>query len=216
MNKSKEFIKEIFTKTYANNLWYNESKSGLGSSLEYTINFRRELIEIIKKYEIVKIFDCSCGDWNWMKTIESSLPSYVGNDIVEDMIKDNTLKYGKNNISFVCNDMISQLKIYNDKEFDLIICRHTLEHLDTEYSIEVIDEIKRVSKYGLITSSKDSDKENSNLNMNGVSGRMVNLSKEPYLSHVGKPIYRFFDSKGDTKVEVLETSDGCFGYLYKF
>jgi ubiquinone/menaquinone biosynthesis C-methylase UbiE len=216
MNKLKETIKDMFTKTYVNNLWFSESKSGLGSSLDYTINFRRELIEIIKKYEIKKIFDCSCGDWHWMKTIESSLPIYIGNDVVEDMIKDNTLKYGKNNIIFVCNDMLSQLKTYNDKEFDLIICRHTLEHLVTDYSIDVINEIKRVSKYALITSSKDSDKENGDLNMDGVSGRMVNLSKKPYLPYVGEPIYQFYDHKGDAKVEVLEASDGCFGYLYKF
>jgi ubiquinone/menaquinone biosynthesis C-methylase UbiE len=193
-----------------------ESKSGLGSALSYTINFRRELVEIIEKHNITKIFDCSCGDWNWMKTIKESLPYYIGNDVVEDLIKDNTRKYGDDKITFVCNDMLSQLKTYGNRELDLVICRHTLEHLTTEYSIEVINEIKRVSKYVIITSSTDLDKENGDINMDGYSGRMVNLNKEPYLTHIGLPIYKFFDILGDTKIEVVGSPNGCFGYLYKF
>jgi hypothetical protein len=65
--------------------------------------------------------------------------------------------------------------------------------LGTDYSVEVVNEIKRVSKFALITSSKDSDKQNIDFNMDGASGRMVNLSKEPYINILGEPIYRFFD-----------------------
>ena len=219
MSDLKNKITELFTNTYNNDSWNmgsGESKSGLGSSLYFTINFRRELVELIKKHNIKKIFDCSCGDWNWMKTIKDSLPTYIGNDVVESMIKDNMEKYGSDNISFVCNDMLSQLKIYNDRELDLVICRHTLEHLGTDYSVEVVNEIKRVSKFALITSSKDSDKQNIDFNMDGASGRMVNLSKEPYINNLGEPIYRFFDNQGEVKIEVVGTPDGCFGFLYEF
>lgn len=219
MSELKNKIVELFTNTYNNDLWHmgsGESKSGLGSSLNYTINFRREFVELIDRHNIKKIFDCSCGDWCWMKTIKDFLPTYIGNDVVEKMIKDNTEKYGSDKISFVCNDMLSQLETYNDRELDLVICRHTLEHLETSYSINVINEIKRVSKYALITSAKDSNKQNSDFNMDGVSGRMVNLSEEPYIKILGKPIYSFFDVYGDVKIEIVGSPDGCFGFLYKF
>jgi hypothetical protein len=52
--------------------------------------------------------------------------------------------------------------------------------------------------------------------MDGASGRMVNLSKEPYINNLGEPIYRFFDDQGDVKIEVVGTPDGCFGFLYEF
>jgi len=219
MSDLRNDIIELFTKTYKNDLWNmgrGESKSGLGSSLDYTINFRRELVEIIEKYNIKKLFDCSCGDWNWMKAISSHLPDYIGNDVVRDLIDENNIKYGNEKINFVCNDMLSQLKTYNDDELDLVVCRHTLEHLTTDYSIKVLLEIKRVSKYALITSAKNSDNENHDLNMDGHSGRMVNLNKDPYLNYIGKPMYRFFDHVGHEKVDVTGDPNGCFGYLYKF
>jgi ubiquinone/menaquinone biosynthesis C-methylase UbiE len=219
MTEQKKEITRLFTNTYLKDLWHmgnGESRSGLGSSLNFTINFRRELLHIIKSYNVKNIFDCSCGDWNWMKTISNHLPFYVGNDVVLELIEENNIKYGNEKTIFVCNDMLSQLKAYKDKEFDLIICRHTLEHLTTEYSLDVLVEIMRVSKYSLITSSTKFNDENSNLDMDGYKARMVNLNKEPYLSYVGEPIYKFFDTEGNEKKEVMGFPNGCFGYLYKF
>jgi len=218
MEDIKNILKDKFTNTYKNNLWHmgsGESKSGLGSSLDFTALFREELLQIIEKYNIHKIFDCSCGDWNWMKTIKKSLPYYIGNDVVEDLISDNVLKYGDDNIHFTCNDMLSQLKTYYNNELDLVICRHTLEHLPTDYSINVLIEIKRVSKYAIITSSRNFDKENCDIHMDGYSARFINLDKKPYLNIVNKPMHIFLDTNGD-KIQINDSVNGCFGYLYKF
>jgi len=218
MKDIKNILKDNFTNTYKNDLWHmgsGESKSGLGSSLDFTTLFREELLQIIEKHNIYKIFDCSCGDWNWMKTIKKSLPYYIGNDVVEDLISDNILKYGKDNIHFTCNDMLSQLKTYCNNELDLVICRHTLEHLPTDYSINTLIEIKRVSKYAIITSSRHFDKENYDIDMDGYSSRPVNLDKKPYLNIINKPIHMFLDTKGD-KIQINDSVSGCFGYLYKF
>ena len=206
-------MKNLFTETYNENKWgmeLNESKSGDGSTLIYTEHFRRSLLEILEKYQINLMFDCSCGDWNWMKEIKDKLSKYIGNDIVEELIIENNKNFGSENIKFVCNDMLSELKKYDDKEFDLILCRHTLEHLPTSYSLEVINEIKRTSKYCIITSSNGMNENNEIENMDGVSGRSVNLDYEPYNTILGNPINRFFDSKG------TPTYIGCFGYLYEF
>jgi len=205
-------MKDLFTETYNENKWameINESKSGDGSALIYTEHFRKSLVEILEKHQIKLVFDCSCGDWNWMKEIKDKLPKYIGNDIVEELIIENNRKFGNEKIIFVCNDMLSELKKYGDDELDLTLCRHTLEHLPTEYSLEVISEIKRTSKYGIITSN-NGVKENGEINMDGVTGRGVNLDYEPYKTIFGDPISRFFDSKG------TPTHISCYGYLYKF
>jgi hypothetical protein len=206
-------LKEKFTNTFIYDKWYmgsGESKSGLGSSLEYTKNFRENLLRIFKYYSIKNCFDCSCGDWNWMKEIKNELPIYVGNDIVTTLIEQNNTNYKSENISFVSNDMISQLTSYDDNHFDLILCRHTLEHLNERYNIDVIQQIKRVSKYAIITSGNNLQLNRDINDVDGVSSRGINLDISPYFELLGKPIEKFYDSIGEPK-EV-----GCFGYLYSF
>jgi hypothetical protein len=212
-NYDLEKIKKSYETFYERGMWSHmggKSISGLGSSKEYTKNFSGKLIEIISKYNIKKTFDCSCGDWFWMKEIKDNFQYYVGNDITSKLIESNKQNFESHNIKFVCNDFISQLNTYKDNEFDLIICRHTLEHLPYDYNEEGIKEIKRVSKYAIITSSNGEGNEKNirvDENWNGES-RCINLDESPYLDLLGKPIFKFWDSIGE------ESSIGCFGYLY--
>lgn len=206
-------MEERFTNTYINDLWNSangQSKSGLGSSLEYTINFRDNLSRIIDQYNIKTIFDCSCGDWNWMKEIKNKLPKYVGNDIVKTLIDKNNFDYKSDNISFVSNDMLSQLKKYEDKSFDLILCRHTLEHLKNNYSVDVITEIKRVSKYAIITTNSQVEINKEISNMNGVLARSINLKLTPFVEVLGDVVEKFYDSKGKPS-----TQHECSAFLIK-
>ena len=208
-------MKNEFTSTYVNGKWRsNESKSGKGSELAFTVNYRKYLLKIIKGENIQSMFDTSCGDWNWMKEIKDELPIYVGNDIVEPLIEDNIVKYGSDKVSFTCEDVLTQLKSYGDKEFDLIICRHTLEHLPTKYVINTLNEIRRVSNYGIITSSSG---DNIELNrFDGRSARPVNLNKSPYKEIVGEVYKLFVDTHGEDLGDYTTKSEGCFGYVYKF
>lgn len=205
-------IKNKFTKTYVKNKWRVgncESKSGLGSSLLYAQNFSDNLVKIIKKYDIKTIFDCSCGDWNWMKEIKHEFTNYIGNDIVEPLIRVNNEKYGSDIIKFICSDALTQLNTYDNNKTDLIICRHTLEHLSTNYCIQLVSEIKRVAKYAIITSTNVHNKNN-DIIVDGCSGRSINLDIEPFNSILEPPIEKFYDSINEIK-EI-----GCFGHLYHF
>jgi 2-polyprenyl-3-methyl-5-hydroxy-6-metoxy-1,4-benzoquinol methylase len=69
---------------------------------------------------------------------------YIGNDIVESVINTNTELYANNNIRFQCGDMIENLS--KEKEIDLVISRHTLEHLPTYYCIAFLEEVKKRAK----------------------------------------------------------------------
>jgi ubiquinone/menaquinone biosynthesis C-methylase UbiE len=203
-------MKEQFTSTYTHNKWGdNESRSGPGSSMEYTSKLRSTLPIIIKKYKINKIFDCSCGDWNWMKEIREFLPVYIGNDIVEELVAENNKKYKSDSISFVSNDMLSQLKLYENKSFDLIICRHTLEHLEEEYILNVLNEIKRVGTYAILTSVNHTTKNENLLNIDGFSSRPINLELPPFADIIGEKIDKIHDTIGEEK----EISS--FSHIYK-
>jgi len=213
----RDFNRIVFTRTYVKDRWNmgsGESKSGLGSSMLYTQSFRKNLLDIIRRENIKKIFDCSSGDWNWMRTIEDKLPDYVGNDIVEALVNTNNEKFSNDRIKFICGDMIDSLEKYEDGYFDLIMCRHTLEHLITRYNVRALETIKRKTKFALITNS--SQKENNELfDYDGFSSRGINLNQEPYLSILGEPVFVFYDSVGD-EIICDKTSNCTTGYLYRF
>lgn len=170
----------------------SDSKSGLGSSNEYTINIRNKLINFIKEKSINKILDTSCGDWNWMKTIKNVLPDYLGLDIVKDIVNKNNELYSNDNIKFIHTDFLSYIKTQQDKSFDLILCRHTLEHLPTEYNIEFLKECKRVCKYLFVTGYNDLRKDN--VQVPNTIYRPINLKLSPYLE-ILNPYYNheFYD-----------------------
>ena len=195
--KSINEIQSLFTETYHNNKWgSSESFSGVGSQLNYTYNFRTKLEETILTKKIKTIFDCSCGDWNWMSQVSFYGAKYIGNDIVPDIVERNKNLFSKDNITFINNDCLSSLRELKDKSIDLIICRHTLEHLETEYCIEVCKEIQRVGKYALITSNNtETGKSNIDLDVDGHSARQIDLEKPPFLKILKKPIKRIWDSK---------------------
>lgn len=199
-----ENIKNLFTDTYNLNSWGDsQSKSGTGSSLEYTESIRKFLVNFIKEKKIKKIFDCSCGDWNWMKEIKDNFVDYLGNDIVDNLIQVNNEKYSSDAIKFVCGDIFETLSKFEDDHFDLIICRHTLEHLPTDYVKKCLELISKKTNYAFITSSTLEDNTELN-NFNGVSARGINLNLPPYKNLVPKRMTSSWDTIGinDSVVDV--------------
>lgn len=210
-----KLLQKGYSQFYLGGMWRpapDQSKSGIGSTLAYSDSFSKNLIRIIREYKIKNVFDCSCGDWFWMRHIKDKLPNYLGNDVCQEIVNDNK-QYETQSIKFVCNDMLSEMKNRKDKEFDLIICRHTMEHLPIEYNLEAIQEMKRVSKFFIITSANLSYSLNENPDLN-FSGnfvppyKSVNLEKEPYATALGSPVEKFWDSP-DAEKEI-----GTYGYLY--
>jgi len=197
-------LEVIFNNIYQKNIWnmgQSESKSGLGSTNEYTINIRKFLIDFIRNNSVKNILDTSCGDWNWMKEIKSDLPNYIGLDIVKDIVDINNNLYSNDNIKFAHNDFLTFIKRQKNKSFDLILCRHTMEHLPTEYNLEFLNECKRVCKYLFVTGYNNNNTINSQLP--DTNYRPINLKLPPY-SYIIEPFYKdeFYD--GPTNIFLQE------------
>ena len=148
-------IKNFFTETFVLDKWGlgNGPKSGMGSSLPNTESLRKNLVGFINENGIKKIFDCSCGDWTWMREIQQELSEYVGNDIVQELIDINNQNFSSDKVKFVCGDMVETLSNFEDGYFDLIICRHTLEHLPTQHNVELLNLLIKKTNYAFITNS---------------------------------------------------------------
>ena len=136
-NKSK-LKKKIFTSIYKSNHWvqssdyskYNSiSVSGHGSNTntEQYFELVKNMTKLINKFRIKSILDIPCGDFLWIKKIilENNI-SYLGIDIVEELINKNILYYKSKNINFKCADI---LDYKTDKYYDLLLIRDLFLHI---------------------------------------------------------------------------------------
>lgn len=163
-------IQNLFRKIYFSNFWCDqESRSGAGSNLFNTEPLRKELPKLLGEYGITSMLDAPCGDFYWMRHVALKV-SYLGVDIVPEMISENINKYGP---MFVClNIMSAQLP-----KADLIFCRDLFGHFPYEDIKKIIKNFKKSgSKYLLVTHFPGAP--NQDIQMGGF--RSMDLCKEPF------------------------------------
>lgn len=167
-----EKLKDIFTNIYDTNLWKSEeSVSGTGSEIKMTKHLINGLNNIIRRYDILSLFDAPCGDFNWMKEVNLDGLYYIGGDIVEPIINRNKETYPLYDFR-VCDITTDQLP-----KVDLIFTRDCLVHLNYEKINKFIENIKKSDCKYLLTTSF----ENKN-NVDIVDGdwRPINLRRHPF------------------------------------
>ena len=166
-------LKNVFTEIYLENKWTStESVSGIGSEYDNVLKLIEELPILFKKFNIGSILDIPCGDYNWMKHVDLSNISYIGADIVNNLIQSNRKKY--NDIDF------RVLDITTDKlpMVDLIFVRDCLGHLNNENVLKAIENMKNSgSKFLLATSFT---KYNFNNDIENGGWKCINLMISPF------------------------------------
>ena len=167
-------MESIFTKIYRENFWGGESRSGLGSDLVQTETIRTSLPKLFKELEIKSLLDIPCGDFFWLKEVNLDFLSYIGADIVDDIVKNNSEKFSKPNRQFI------KLNIIKDElpKVDLMLCRDLLPHFSFKDLFKAIRNIKASgSKYFLTTSHVLSQK---NVNIKTGEFHDLNLLLPPF------------------------------------
>jgi glycosyltransferase involved in cell wall biosynthesis len=144
--KDNKGIKRIFQEVYRKEIWgKNESVSGTGSSLKATKKLREELPYLLSEFCIRSILDIPCGDFNWMSQLDLGDISYIGADIVDEIVEQNKKRYDKD---FRILDLASS----ELPRSDLILCRDCLQHfslVDFQFAMDNITGSK--CKYLLAT-----------------------------------------------------------------
>jgi hypothetical protein len=119
---------ELFTTIWRTNLWGAEtSASGLGSEDAATATLRRELPQLFRRLRIETLLDLPCGDFGWMSRVELGLKTYLGADIVAELVVENTRRYATadGRIGFAHLDLLTGPL----PAMDAILCRDCLVHL---------------------------------------------------------------------------------------
>lgn len=178
----KKNTKKIFSEIYKNNYWGDkESASGPGSNDLNTKNVILNLKKIIKKYKVKSIVDAPCGDFYWVKKVIQKLKiRYLGLDIVDEIIEQNTKQYTNKRTKF------SNLDIIKNKipDCDLIICRDFIFHLSNRDIMKFFKNLNRC-KFKYILISNHSYKKHSkikfrNKNINTGDFRKINIFEKPF------------------------------------
>lgn len=184
---SAQFLEKVFTDIFNNNIWAYKSEtiSGTAASFAYTEAIRKELPALFKKYNISSILDIGCGDFNWMKHIISDEITYIGVDVVKQIVDDNNAKYKTKNISFIHADCSCD----SLPQVDLVMCRDIFPYVPYKYAFRMIKNIlSSGSKYVLFTSYSDPQRENRNLPKSETGGNYcLNILKKPFF--LMKPLF---------------------------
>ena len=119
----------------------NESSSGLGSDLNITKKLIQDLDIFLKNNKIKSILDIACGDFLWMnKLIYNNNLKYLGLEIVEKIVENNSKLFARENIKFKCSDVINDIL---PLDYDFIIVRDFLIHIKNDDIINLIEKIKK-------------------------------------------------------------------------
>jgi SAM-dependent methyltransferase len=122
-------MKEAFEKIYKNKTWQrgNGPMSGPGSSVECSKPYLDFIQEFCAIRNVRSILDLGCGDFNLMQHFNfDKIDHYLGIDIVQSVIDQNTNNFGKHNVEFVCNSILEYVPT---KQFDLVLCKDVCQHL---------------------------------------------------------------------------------------
>jgi hypothetical protein len=192
--------RDIFTVVYNNGQWGNGvtlPKSGIGSTLWYTENLRKELPNLLEKYNLKRIYDAPCGDMTWMPLVLESThyEQYIGADIVSTLIQDMRDKFDNDKWSFRVNN------ICNDRfpDADVWFCRDCLFHLTNENILKALKNFVNSSIPYILTTSHCFDTVGPDNvvfqeNQDGLNGdyRLLNLTASPW--NFSEPLAKIDDT----------------------
>jgi len=136
---------KIFGEIYKSEHW--EGGSGQGSRANATEAYRWVLETVLGARDVRTVVDAGCGDWEFAQLIDWSPVSYVGVDVVPDVIEHNTATFGRPNVSFECTDMSRSVL----PQADVLLCKDVLQHWPIEWIADFLLRVRGRYRYVLLT-----------------------------------------------------------------
>lgn len=187
--------KTVFSHIHQTNHWGNgESLSGPGSSIASTKVIRGLLPSILRILNINVLLDAGCGDLNWLHELHLPLKTYIGIDIVANLIEKNRKIYGNDTRFFFCLDVVKDPLPC----VDAILCRDCLAHLSYQDITDAIKNFKETgSTYLLATDFPQMQKNDAAIKTGDF--RPVNLRVAPY--NFPEPLMSFVELSAEGKMK---------------
>lgn len=148
---------DIFKKIYREKTWDIKSKSSFNSGpgshdLEVVNPYVNEVSSFLKLNKNLIVLDLGCGDFNIGSKLYNFTKSYIGIDIVDDLIKRNKEKFKADNLTFKTLDIINE-ELPNA---DCILVKEVFQHITNDEIEKILLKVKNC-KYLFITESRPFD-----------------------------------------------------------
>jgi SAM-dependent methyltransferase/tetratricopeptide (TPR) repeat protein len=143
-------IREKFSEIYQKNEW--DYGSGPGSLPINNIGYMEFVQSFIENSDIKSIVDFGCGDWQFSRLMNWHGASYVGFDLVPDVIESNRKAFARPGISFEVFKALDEVPVA-----DLLLCKDVFQHLPNDLIREYLATFKRKFKFLLITNDDEPD-----------------------------------------------------------
>lgn len=171
-----------FSGAFHQNLWGDvSSRSGPGSSLEQTRAIRSRIPDLLLRLRARTMLDIPCGDFFWMKEVradlEPILSTYIGADIVPEIIRENRERYQTSKFLF----QVLNLTKDDLPRSDLVLIRDCFLHLSFLDIISAIRNVQRSGSIYLLASTYTNPRSNVDTDGDSLWGRAINLCAPPFL-----------------------------------
>lgn len=168
-------IEDVFGEIYREKSWGDSgSLSGEGSTLKETEVIRRMFPALCKDLAVTSVLDIPCGDFAWMRYVKLDGISYVGADIVPEIIRANAASYQTDKIRFCTLNLLSDRL----PGADLILVRDCLVHLSNADVFAALDNIVSSSSQYLMSTLFTARRSNADIATG--QWRPLNLLRPPF------------------------------------
>jgi SAM-dependent methyltransferase len=163
-----------FQEAFRANLWGGDSRSGHGASLDQTAGIRAWIPTLCERLAVGRLLDVPCGDFSWMAEVDLRGASYVGGDLVPEIVERNREHYGRADRQFLELDLTRSVL----PAADLLVCRDCLVHLSHAHVRAALANIVRSEISWLLTTTFPAEPGNVDI----VTGdwRPIDLTKPPF------------------------------------
>ncbi len=166
--------KDIFRRIYENNTWAEtKTRSGPGSTQAQTATLVDQLPRLFDEWNVKTVLDIPCGDFHWMRDVIDETLDYIGADIVEELIANNSACV-KPNVRFITLDLIRDRL----PRVDAIFCRDCLVHFSNQDVWRTLSNVLSSSASILLTTTFPA--HNANFDIPTGKWRPINLTASPF------------------------------------
>lgn len=165
---------EVFREAFRSNLWNGASRSGPGSTLAQTARITSAIPRLCERLEVRCLLDVPSGDFSWVAAVDMPSVSYVGGDLVPEIVKRNRDLHAAPNRTFLELDLTkSELP-----PSDLVLCRDCLVHLSNADAMAALKNVARSDGRWFLATTFPAERENVDI----VTGdwRPIDLTKSPF------------------------------------
>jgi hypothetical protein len=130
---------------------------------------------MMQEIGIKSFLDAPCGDCHWIAELDWNKITYIGADVVAELIRANRSRLADRNMGFLVADLCADAL----PRADLIFCRDCWVHLSFRKARACLRNFRRSGAAYLLTTTFPSIEQNPDLGIRGI-WRPINLERPPF------------------------------------